>query len=217
MMSLFESKVEEVKELIIKEALEMFYYNGINDTKLSDIAKKCRVGESTVYRYFGTKANLVSKTAVLLWEQMKLKVDKVATESLYDEKNGIEQIAYCLNVYLNIYKKNQQYYRYLYEFNKYMSSQEISTEEHKALLKKRLFVVDYLLAAIEKGKKDGTIRIDANPQYAIRAILASSTGIAEKVALFEKGVGATENTIDELLACNEVVLYYLRRSKSEEE
>ena len=210
-MSLTEIKMEETKQLIIKEALDMFYWNGIIDTKIPDIAKRCRVGTASIYRYFGTKSGLVLKTSELLWQHMKQAVDNNASTYQYVDKTGIEQVEHCMTVYQNIYSSHSQYYCYHYEFNKYISSHDVTPEERSVLSQRRIFMKKYIVEAIEKGKADGSIRADVNTKDAFRVISSFMIGIAEKIALFEKGQPNTQSTINDILACEDMVLYYLRR------
>ena len=53
------------KEKVIYAALEFFSENGIENSKVSDIANKAGVTERTVFRYFKTKNDLVLAAALL--------------------------------------------------------------------------------------------------------------------------------------------------------
>ncbi len=53
-------KNASVNETIIDSAFELFAFNGLHGTSLSDIAKLCGISKGTLYYYFPNKENLIS-------------------------------------------------------------------------------------------------------------------------------------------------------------
>ncbi|MEG1181959.1 MAG: helix-turn-helix domain-containing protein, partial [Oscillospiraceae bacterium] len=66
-MSLEEMR-EQNKEKVAAAALKLFIANGIDVTKISDIAHESGLTPRSVYRYFESKTELVLDAARLFWE-----------------------------------------------------------------------------------------------------------------------------------------------------
>ena len=54
-----EEQREKNIQLVTEKALDCFLENGIEKTKIADIARQCGLAERSVFRYFETKADLV--------------------------------------------------------------------------------------------------------------------------------------------------------------
>ena len=54
-----------------EKALECFIENGIEKTKVSDIARRSGLTERSIFRYFATKTDIVIAAAFLYWEKAK--------------------------------------------------------------------------------------------------------------------------------------------------
>lgn len=64
-----DQQIKARKEDIIDATICEFIENGIDNSKISDIAKRAEVGTITVYRYFETKPKLVIECATKLWSR----------------------------------------------------------------------------------------------------------------------------------------------------
>jgi AcrR family transcriptional regulator len=60
-MNGFAKRTQEKKNSIIIAARELFFAQGVTDTKMADIAKQAGVSQVTIYNYFGSKENLLRK------------------------------------------------------------------------------------------------------------------------------------------------------------
>ena len=58
-MNGYEIRTEKKKDSIVKAAQELFFTQGTANTKISDIAKKAKVSQVTIYNYFGSKDALL--------------------------------------------------------------------------------------------------------------------------------------------------------------
>lgn len=93
---------ENNKKLVTEKALECFIENGIEKTKVSDIARRSGLTERSIFRYFATKTDIVIAAAFLYWE----KAEKYTRQSLEKERRpgltGIEQIRVILYAYSSL-------------------------------------------------------------------------------------------------------------------
>lgn len=138
-------------EFILQTATSLFMTSGIADVTIKDIADAAEIGEATVYRYFGTKTNIVVASA--------LKLGKETYEAFFDlskGKTGYDKLEIFYNSYLNVFKKSPSHFYFIKEFDAYMCAHsEISLDEYEKSLD--LFKNDFM-NAYKLGLSDGSIK-----------------------------------------------------------
>ena len=138
-------------DFILNTATELFVTCGIGDVTIKDIADKAEIGEATVYRYFGTKTNIVLACALAL--------GKKAYEEFFDlskGKTGYEKVEIFFNSYLNLFKKSPSYFYCIKEFDAYMCARgEVSLNEYEKSID--LFKKDFM-EAYKLGLSDGSVK-----------------------------------------------------------
>ena len=65
-----EEQREKNIRLVTEMALDCFLENGIEKTKVCDIARRAGLTERSVFRYFDTKADLVLAASLLYWNRV---------------------------------------------------------------------------------------------------------------------------------------------------
>ena len=138
-------------DFILQTATSLFMTSGIADVTIKDIADAAEIGEATVYRYFGTKTNIVIASA--------LKLGKETYEAFFDltkGKTGYDKLEIFYNSYLNVFKKSPSHFYFIKEFDAYMCAHsEISLDEYEKSLD--LFKNDFM-NAYKLGLSDGSIK-----------------------------------------------------------
>lgn len=138
-------------DFILQTATSLFMTSGIADVTINDIADAAEIGEATVYRYFGTKTNIVVASA--------LKLGKETYEAFFDlakGKTGYDKLEIFYNSYLNVFKKSPSHFYFIKEFDAYMCAHsEISLDEYEKSLD--LFKNDFM-NAYKLGLSDGSIK-----------------------------------------------------------
>lgn len=69
-MSLEELREQNIR-LVTEKALECFIKNGINNTRVSEIAAESGLTQRSVFRYFPSKDDIVIAAAFCYWERTK--------------------------------------------------------------------------------------------------------------------------------------------------
>lgn len=162
------SRAEE-KELninrVIKIAQELFLKNGIANTSVNTIAREAGLAPMSVYRYFGTKDELVNRT----WQDALVTFYEVFMER-YSRKaeglqTGFERYTACMEAYFELYIEFPEWFKYTLEMFASASDKRISETNDM----KKVFW-DYCereipipaLRALQEGQLDGSIKPDVN-------------------------------------------------------
>jgi len=148
------------KEDIIDAAIREFIENGIDNSKISDIAKRAEVGTATVYRYFETKPKLVVECATKLWNIEMKRLLPLFHPAGFEDLNGFERVKQILYTIGSLYEIRPHLLRLLEQFDNYTVRERISKE---LLQKYEAGIIDtrgMMLSAIKAGQTDGSIRSD---------------------------------------------------------
>ncbi len=146
-MTMFEAK----KNFIVAEAARQFSTKPIKDVTVRDIALAAGVGEATVYRYFGTKADLIVACAEKLEQEVfDVFIDKTPPDEAF------KAIQRFYNAYLVIFTERTYLYRFLNEFDAYVINEGVGGLDNYANAidgYKSAFI-----GAYNKGLEDGSVR-----------------------------------------------------------
>ena len=144
-----ENTKDNVRELILKTALEQFSKHGIKKVKMDDIASTLSISKRTIYELFSDKEQL-------LFEALKLHNEILLSEG----KQIVRNSSHTLEIILKLYDKyidiisniNRKFFA---DLNKYPDICKSKKHSEKQNDKK-------FLAWIEMGRKQGLFREDAN-------------------------------------------------------
>ena len=114
-------KSNAVKQRIIDGALLVFSKQGIESVKMTDVAESAGVGVATVYRYFGTKNDLVLAVGVRAWDEYISKTVKAYDRSL----TALESFGFYLESFLDLYRDHKDLLRFNQFFNVYIRSGQL--------------------------------------------------------------------------------------------
>lgn len=184
-MKLTESEMQERRKKIILTAFQLFCERGIEDVTLLEIAREAKVGETTIYRYFENKTNLVLEAFVKLWDLIMSRLEQsVESADRYDSLSGYQQIALWLESFRALYMNDADFILFSYEAKLYLLRRKVrlSRLEQDLLMHA---ILDPCIAALEKGKKDGSIPIKQNTQDIFYAIWGSIRGFIVKIVIYD--------------------------------
>lgn len=175
------SRREANKRKVIDQALFCFVEQGIENSKVSEIAERVGLTERSVFRYFATKADLVLETALLLWDQY---MDLAAAQTSRDEQLcGADQVHYVLRQYAHLYFTHRNELIFIHEAEAYLN------RCGKAMLLDKKPPAPYedcagpLSAAIHRGVEDGSVRSDVNLANLYYNTYDSLLGLIQKLAI----------------------------------
>lgn len=110
-------------DLVISNIKPLMLEKGINNLKISDIAKSIQVGEATIYRYFGTKTNVVIEVGVSLWNDIYKEICKLPLQ-----KTGYDSVKSFFNFFLQGFENNKEVFVFLDQFDALMAKENVQKE-----------------------------------------------------------------------------------------
>ncbi|MDY4788380.1 MAG: helix-turn-helix domain-containing protein [Bacilli bacterium] len=187
-MSLLDVRNQNI-EKVTKEALKMFVSKGIENSKVSDIAKNCDLAERSLFRYFPTKADLVLAAAKLFWHEMVKNSYNVLTQ-IDNSLDGIDQLSIVVKTYAHQFFDNkeklifvQESEVYLYRYNKgILNPVDLLNNQDAPMYQ-----------VIQKGVKDGSIK-NQNIEELYLIVYDSLLGFMQKMAtgIYAKSLSKAE-------------------------
>lgn len=164
-------------DLVLTEIKKIMLDQGINSLTIADIAKQVKVGEATIYRYFGTKTNLVIEVGISLWNDVYKEMLKLPKQN-----SGYEAVSSFFRFFLEGYIQFKEVFRFLDEFDSLMVKEGISKEslevyDNTLLKTKQLYDI-----AFYAGLNDHSINKEVNQDEFYYTTTHMILGICEKLA-----------------------------------
>lgn len=169
-------------EKIMNAALDLFCEKGIQETSIDEIAVKAGVGSATVYRYYETKAELAIQSGVAYWKRIADTYLNVYTQKDYQELTGLEQLKRIMGGLAEIFEHEAGFLKYLQEFDVFVRKYGIEIERLKEYEECIMSLKPGVIAALEKGKKDGTLSFEWSPEEVCYSLAHSVFGLMKKLA-----------------------------------
>jgi TetR/AcrR family transcriptional regulator, cholesterol catabolism regulator len=143
----------DIKDKILKGAMELFLKYGVRSVSMDDIARHLAVSKKTIYQYFTDKDDVVSRVASNHLEKTRTEFDAYRTNS----KNAIDElvtISRCL-------KKDMQEMNpsLLFDLHKYHPKAWNVWLEHK-----NKYIRDSVVKNLVQGIEEGYFRPEINPE-----------------------------------------------------
>lgn len=151
----------DTKERIAREALHLFFHNGIKSVSVDDIARHLSISKKTIYKWYGNKDEVVlaAVSGYIQGIQQECEVFTMKAENAIDE---LFQIMVMLRkIFSNIHPI------IFYDLQKFHASSWKQWQDHKN---------GYMLANIKsnlsRGVKEGLFRADLDIEVIARLRLA---------------------------------------------
>ena len=184
--------LKDVKiNFLVDIATDLFICRSIQDVTIRDIAVSAQVGEATIYRYFGTKQNIVIQVA--------MKLQGIVSKDFFkleEGKTGYEKLAIFYQSYYGIFNKHPNFYKFLDEFDAYISVDNAdATNPYEAAIDEYR---EFFMQAYELGLKDGSIKAQKDIEMfyfsTTHALLELCKKLANKKAVIsqDKKIGRKE-------------------------
>lgn len=183
-MRITEEEMQDRRALMIKTAYRLFSDHGIEHVSLARIAKKAGLSENTLYRYFDNKETLVLETFAKLWDTMMRQVEQIVAQApCYDALTGYEQMRVWIEGFRHLYQADADFVLFSCEAKLYLlrHSVRIELDRHGMLMHP---FCGPCMAALEKGKADGSIPTQESSEDLFYAIWGAIRGYVVKIVIY---------------------------------
>lgn len=184
-MKITEEEKQLRKDRIVQTAFRLFCEKGIEKVTLADIARESKVGNTSVYRYFNNKPQLVKETLSILWKQIGKSLEESAEATKdYDTMTGFEQLRIRLDGCKKLYLENSDYVLFSYETKLYLqrNNVQLTKEQYDNLMYE---IKEPCISAIDKGKADRTVPTEEDSEDLFYAIWGAVRGYVVKVVIYK--------------------------------
>lgn len=167
---------------VIDAAFRLFSHAAIDTISMTDIADEARIGVATIYRYFGTKQNLLILTGTRALRRRITKVKKRYDEHDMMNHTGYEQIEFLIMNFVNDYEELGDLLRFSANLDQYFLSEDIDAEVLVPYRETMSYLFEMLYHAFDLAIAQG----DVSKEYADRDSqvcgIISLMGAAQKYA-----------------------------------
>ncbi len=145
---------------ILGAAKRIFFTKGFNDTTMDDIANEAELSKGTLYLYFRNKEDLAHAIMYESFHYLKEKMDS----AIRGGGSGMERIRRIVGIIPEYYTNHADYFDFARNIDYKITSQ--AEESNMAPQCMRIIdeIIDMLIAVLQDGKEDGTIRGDIEPE-----------------------------------------------------
>jgi AcrR family transcriptional regulator len=176
------------RNFIIDRATALFLERSLPAVTVRDVALASGVGEATVYRTFGGRAEIIVAAALKLQAEMET-VFLEGGEGL----SGFERLKRFYASFCEVFVTRPELYRFLSEFDAYCVSEGIPDLEEYADHMDR-FKTSFLLS-YETGLKDGSVKAVEDPELFYYSTTHAVLSLSKKLAA-EPGVIRQDRATD---------------------
>ena len=166
-MTLKENYLNEISQLknerierVVEAAKLEFFESGIKNSKLRVIAKRAKVGEASIYRYFKDKDDLIKIVAFSYWQTHANLFDDYYYGRVVNNDTGLKKIEVSLNIFHHLHKNHKDFLKFVEDFDNYYANEVLIPSENSfqeiIYGLKRRFVTMF-----SEGVNDGSI----NPKF----------------------------------------------------
>jgi AcrR family transcriptional regulator len=209
--SLSEEAMRMKRNKIILVAAELFLENGIDSVKMTDIADASGIGVASLYRYFGTRTNIVIEAGTLLWKDVQLQFSDFLSEDSAREKNGLDRISGQFDFIMKLYRERPDFICFLDAFDRLMLAEKVPAKDLTVYEKSIVDLEELFLDACRKGIEDGSIRKGLPYRELYQTAAHAMNALAEKTA---RGPILESDRVSEIDSepsfLRDMILYYLR-------
>ena len=167
----YQKYLTQIKQNNISSAVdagcELFRERGIDSVKMTEIARRAKIGIASLYRYFDTKEKLVIACAVKMWEQVigKILPDYKSEEFL--SLNGFERVSRIFRVYKILCDEYKEFVKFVAVFDSYCLNNKVEPSKLADYEQIITTLYRFFSDAFDCGVDDGSIKqgIDKKQYY----------------------------------------------------
>lgn len=157
------------RERILAAAVKVFAENGFHNSKVSEIAKKAKVADGTIYLYFKNKDDIL----ISLFEKSLTLLINNVVNAIKAVSDPLEKLRMFIRMHLQTVEQNPGFAEVMQV--ELRQSHKFMKEYVPERLAEYLNIISDI---IEEGKKDGHIKPEIHPALFKRALFGAMDEIA---------------------------------------
>jgi len=195
-------------EAIINETKKFILDKSLEQVTVFDISKSLKVGEATIYRYFGTKKQLIIEVGVSLWKDLYQLVTQRS-----NKKTGYDNLNHFFSFFLEMYENQKQVYMFADQFDTFMINAQATKEELKIYEEVILQFKSIYDAFFQQGLLDKTIKNEINPDLFYFTTTHMLIGLCKKLVVSPSLLQSDEKVSDknQIQFCIDMSLSYIKK------
>ncbi|MEM8609243.1 MAG: TetR/AcrR family transcriptional regulator [Myxococcota bacterium] len=154
-----EREREARREAILDAAEELTADVGYEALRMDAVADAAELSKGTLYLYFQNKQALCAGVAARLIGHYLPMLDAMVAEA----SSGLDAARKVLQSYCDFTRENPQHFRFALTWLSAGEKLDDSTEVFRAYQQRVGDVLQYAVAAIQRGQADGSVRTDIDP------------------------------------------------------
>lgn len=155
-----ERERRERRNCILEAAAEVFRRRGIAAATMEDIATEAELSKGTLYLYFASKDELFLAMAAQKLEAVVARFD--ALEEASEGSTGLDLLTSMLEAYAEVPLEDPDMFRVALMWMSSADRVETETPGFEAHRQRVSRLIEKIIAAIERGRADGSIRTDGD-------------------------------------------------------
>lgn len=177
---------QEKYQHILEAGYALFAERGIDNVTMTEIADASKVGRTTAFRYFPSKAELVVAVSTWKWREYIELHNSLLYPDEIEKLTGAQYLHFFIGSFLDLYRNHKEFLRFNYLFNSYLRSEACTEEQKQPYLKIVSSLGVKFHELYERGKRDGTLNTDVPEQtmfsctfhIMLAAVTRYATGLA---------------------------------------
>ena len=146
------------RDKVLLSAAQLFLDKGIEAVKMTDVADACDMGVASLYRYFGTKTQLVILTGQMLWQDVRELFRQLFEDENYYAKNGFERLTELFSFFPSLLQRHRGFLKFIHEFDENMQREDVSPDALEDYESTLLSFFPPFEEAYRLGLEDGSVR-----------------------------------------------------------
>jgi len=187
----FEKRTEEKKKKVLETTFELMNMNEDGNATVEEIAEHANVGKTTIFKYFGSKENLIHEVYRYFIDQLMKKA-----EDLMDENKPFEEtlIGLTKNKINLLHKINRQFYLKMMEYFTEKNEDGLAIMMHKITEENHAMMLDIF----HRGRKEGKVDLKYSDEFLLLYFQTIVEGMSNP-QIYEKIVPYTEEWTEMLI------------------
>lgn len=171
-----ERRRQKVRGAILEAAERVFSVEGEAGLSIRRLAEEIDYSPSAIYKYFGSKEELVDELKEAFFGRLMQSVDRAALQTLPFE----QRIRKCFTTYIDVAVERPHHYLAAFSTSASSAPQNAKSEDwdtFRETKKARAFLM--VVGVVEEGQAAGVFDRNMDPFFAAKSLWASMHGLAQ--------------------------------------